>query len=429
MSPVKILIVDDDPTIRSVLDRWLAEAALGEVHQAGDGGEGLEVLSETGVDLVLLDIKMPNVGGIEMLTVLRADPKLKDLEVVIISSTGSTDEIREAMRLKIADYIRKPLDREKSMARISAAADRILEKRRARAEAERVTRPKVLVADGDESFREFARTTLDTICHCGTAGNVGQLLVKALSLQPSVILLSNNLPGLQLNFMVKKLRAMGSEVHLLGGIQDGVTTEGAAGTVSRHFMPADFRTAVSHILDAKKPSQADETAEAGEPPETDLASLLSGIEPELFNTIQSVIEKATGADPKEVESPSNETAFARRGRVRLDCDTPQVAIYAAVNSGESMMRDFALSMLGVEDENLNDETLGSSLREVLSVIGGKIKSCCAAQQVDLTLRSPETGADLPETLGEPHYRWKKFFGWDGEQVLEVSVTAIAASDG
>ena len=429
MSAVRILIVDDDPTIRSVLDRWLTEAALGEVHQAGDGGEGLEVLSETGVDLVLLDIKMPNVSGIEMLTVLRADPKLKDLEVVIISSTGSTDEIREAMRLKIADYIRKPLDREKSMARISAAADRILEKRRARAEAERVTRPKVLVADGDESFREFARTTLDSICHCETAGNVGQLLVKALSLQPSVILLSNNLPGLQLNFMVKKLRAMGSEVHLLGGIQEGVTTEGAAGTVSRHFMPGDFRTAVSRILDAKKPSQADETAETGEPAKIDLASLLSGIEPELFSTIQGVIEKATGADPKEVESPSNETAFARRGRVRLDCDTPQVAIYAAVNSGESMMRDFALSMLGVEEENLNDETLGSSLREVLNVIGGKIKSCCAAQQVDLNLGSPETGDDLSEAPGEPHYRWKKFFGWDGEQVLEVSVTAIAASDG
>ena len=188
-------------------------------------------------------------------------------------------------------------------------------------------------------------------------------------------------------------------------------------------MPADFRTAVSRILDAKKPTHTDETAETG------LASLLSGIEPELFYTIRSVIEKATGADAMEVESPPKEAAFAVRGRVRLDCDTPQVAIYASVNSGESMLRDFALSMLGVEEENLNDETLGSSLREDLNVIGGKIKSCCAAQQVDLNLGSPETGDDLPEAPGEPDYRWKKVFGWDGEQVLEVSVTAIAESDG
>ena len=429
MSAVRILIVDDDPTIRSVLGRWLTAAELGEVHQAGDGSEGLEVLSETEVDLVLLDINMPIVGGIEMLTVLRADPKLKDLEVVIISSVGSTDEIREAMRLKIADYIRKPLDRDKSMARITAAVDRIVEKRRARAEADGVTRPKLLIADCDKSFREFARTTLDAICHCETAGNVGQLLVKALRLRPGVILLSNNLPGLQLDFMVKKLGSMGAEVHLLGEAKEEVTTGGAAGTVTRHFMPADFRTAVSRILDAKKPTHTDETAETGESAETGLASLLSGIEPELFYTIRSVIEKATGADAMEVESPPKEAAFAVRGRVRLDCDTPQVAIYASVNSGESMLRDFALSMLGVEEENLNDETLGSSLREVLNVIGGKIKSCCAAQQVDLNLGSPETGDDLPEAPGEPDYRWKKVFGWDGEQVLEVSVTAIAESDG
>ena len=225
MSAVRILIVDDDPTIRSVLGRWLTAAELGEVHQAGDGSEGLEVLSQTEVDLILLDINMPIVGGIEMLTVLRADPKLKDLDVVIISSVGSSDEIREAMRLKIADYIRKPLDRDKSMARITAAVGRILEKRRVRAEADRETRPKLLIADRDESFREFARTTLNPICHCETAGNVGQLLVKALSLQPSVILLSNNLPGLQLDFMVKKLGGMGAEVHLLGKATEGVTTE------------------------------------------------------------------------------------------------------------------------------------------------------------------------------------------------------------
>ena len=400
---------------------------MGETHELEDGSEALEFLSKTQVDLVVLDINMPIVSGIEMLTLLRGDPKLKDLPVVVISAQGTSDGIREAMRLKIDDYILKPLDRDKSMDRIVAAVNRIREKRRAQAQAGRATKPKVLIADPDASFLEFARHALDPICRCEVAGNVGQLMVSAIRLQPSVILLSKDLPGLQLDFMLQKLAGPGARIYLLAEGKEEVTHEHLAGVVTRHFMAAEFRAAVSRTLDAAKPAETAGPDEAAKPAEIAVGSLLSGIEPELMGTIQGVLEKATGNDAKEIEPPSKQPVFDASGRVRLDCQEPPLAVYASVHSGDSVLRDFAKSILGVDEGSLNDEAVESSLRELLNVIGGKIKSCCADGQVDLNLRSPETGDALPEVTGQPEYQWKKVFGCDGGQVFEVSITAVAES--
>ncbi len=430
MPNLRFLIVDDDPTTRTLLARWITQARLGETHELENGSEALEFLSKTQVDLVVLGVKMPIVSGIEMLTLLRGDPKLKDLPVVIISAQGTSDGIREAMRLRIDDYILKPLDRTKSMDRIVAAVNRIQEKRRTQAQAAGTTKPKVLVADPDDSFREFARKALDPICRCEVAGNVGQLMVSAIRLQPSVILLSKDLPGLRLDFMLHKLAQPGAQIYLLAAAEEEVKHEHLAGVVTRHFMPTDFRAAVSRTLDAAKPAEtagADEAGEAAKPAEIAVGSLLSGIEPELMSTIQDVLEKATGNDAKEIEPPSEQPAFDASGRVRLDCQEPPLAVYASVQSGDSVLRDFARSMLGVDEGSLNDEAVQSSLRELLNVIGGKIKSCCAAAQVDLKLGSPETGDALPEVTGQPEYQLKKLFGWDSGQVFEVSITAVAES--
>ncbi len=432
MPNLRILIVDDDPTTRSLLARWITQARLGETHELENGSEALEFLSKTQVDLVVLDINMPIVSGIEMLTVLRGDPKLKDLPVVVISAQGTSDGIREAMRLRIDDYLLKPLDRDKSMDRIVAAVNRIQQKRRTQAQAGGTTKPKVLVADPDASFLEFARKALDPICRCEVAGNVGQLMVSAIRLQPSVILLSKNLPGLRLDFMLHKLAGPGAQIYLLAAAEEAVTHEHLTGVVTRHFMPTDFRAAVLRTLTGAKPiktagpAEADKPVEIG-PVEIAVGSLLSGIELELMSTVQGILEKATGNDAKEIEPPPKQPVFDASGRVRLDCQEPPLAVYASVHSGDSVLRDFAKSILGVDEGSLNDEAVESSLRELLNVIGGKIKSCCADGQVDLNLRSPETGDALPEVTGQPEYQWKKVFGCDGGQVFEVSITAVAES--
>ena len=85
---LNVLIVDDSAAIRKILVRVLSQTDLPikNLHEANDGAEALKILEENEVSLVLSDINMPNVDGIELLTKIRATPKWKQLSVVMITT-------------------------------------------------------------------------------------------------------------------------------------------------------------------------------------------------------------------------------------------------------------------------------------------------------------------------------------------------------
>jgi two-component system, chemotaxis family, chemotaxis protein CheY len=104
-----ILIVDDSPAIRKILQRVLrqAEIPIGAIYEAGDGKEALEVLKTQSVGLILSDINMPNMNGLELLSQLKADEASKNLPVVMVSTEGSQAKVLEAVQLGAAGYVRK----------------------------------------------------------------------------------------------------------------------------------------------------------------------------------------------------------------------------------------------------------------------------------------------------------------------------------
>jgi two-component system, NarL family, nitrate/nitrite response regulator NarL len=117
-----VLIVDDDPdvanSVRRVLDRRGLRTLL-----AGSVPEGLVALqSPEKIDLVLLDLDLPGVSGLALLKALR-DQGREDLPVVIMSGTGTIEDVIEALRNRAADYLRKPFFPEQ----LTAAVDRILD--------------------------------------------------------------------------------------------------------------------------------------------------------------------------------------------------------------------------------------------------------------------------------------------------------------
>ncbi|MEP7363001.1 MAG: response regulator [Acidobacteriota bacterium] len=111
---VDILIVDDSAAIRKILQRVLlqAEVPLGKVHEAGDGVEALAKLSEEKVGLILSDINMPNMDGLEFLGKLKSIDSLKDVPVVMITTEGGQAKVLEAVNLGAAGYVRKPFTAE-----------------------------------------------------------------------------------------------------------------------------------------------------------------------------------------------------------------------------------------------------------------------------------------------------------------------------
>ncbi len=109
-----VLIVDDSAAIRKILQRVLrqAELPLGQIFEAGDGVEALKALESQRVDLVLADINMPNMDGLQLLTQIKASDKWKHLPVVMVTTEGGESKVMSAAKLGAAGYVRKPFSAE-----------------------------------------------------------------------------------------------------------------------------------------------------------------------------------------------------------------------------------------------------------------------------------------------------------------------------
>jgi two-component system, chemotaxis family, chemotaxis protein CheY len=106
----QILVVDDSAAIRKILQRVLRQTgmSIGAIHEAGDGRQALETLAAQKVDLVLSDINMPNMDGLQLLASLRASAEWRNIPVVMITTEGGEMKVAEAVKLGASGYVRKP---------------------------------------------------------------------------------------------------------------------------------------------------------------------------------------------------------------------------------------------------------------------------------------------------------------------------------
>lgn len=112
--PYSILIVDDSLPMRSVIKRTLKASGYGngDVFEAANGGEAMELLQNNWVDLVLTDYNMPVMDGLEFVKTMRKDDVSKDIPVVVISTEGNKSKIQEFMDFGAEGYITKPFTAE-----------------------------------------------------------------------------------------------------------------------------------------------------------------------------------------------------------------------------------------------------------------------------------------------------------------------------
>src|SRR5262245_47508589 len=122
-----LLVVDDNRVNRLLLGRALEQ--LGHsVTFAENGREAMELLRKQGVDLILLDIEMPEMDGYQVLAALGADPRLRDVPVVMMSSVEEVDSVARCIEMGAEDYLFKPVNPVLLKARVGAS----LEKKRLR---------------------------------------------------------------------------------------------------------------------------------------------------------------------------------------------------------------------------------------------------------------------------------------------------------
>jgi CheY-like chemotaxis protein len=111
LRPVQILLAEDNPAdvaiIRQVLRRSRLDA---ELSVARDGEHVLECLATRRPDLLLLDLNMPRMGGLEVLDRIKADPDLRTIPVIVLTSSIAEADVERAYHSHVNAYIRKPID-------------------------------------------------------------------------------------------------------------------------------------------------------------------------------------------------------------------------------------------------------------------------------------------------------------------------------
>ena len=109
MPPRTVLIVEDDPVILRLLEVNFELEGL-EVLLAEDGADGLELAKERRPDLVVTDIMMPKLSGIELVESLKADPMTAGIPIILLSAKAQTADLKAGMDAGADDYVTKPFE-------------------------------------------------------------------------------------------------------------------------------------------------------------------------------------------------------------------------------------------------------------------------------------------------------------------------------
>jgi two-component system chemotaxis response regulator CheY len=105
----RILIVDDSPTMRQLLSFAIKRLAGVEVQEAADGVDGYKKLASGKFDLVLLDINMPVMDGLKLVSIIRGNSDYKNIPIVMVTTEGGKEAREKALSLGANAYITKPI--------------------------------------------------------------------------------------------------------------------------------------------------------------------------------------------------------------------------------------------------------------------------------------------------------------------------------
>jgi two-component system chemotaxis response regulator CheY len=105
----RILIVEDSPTMRQLLVFALRRLKEVEIVEAQDGMDGLRKVSGEHFDLALIDINMPVMDGLKLISLIRGDDSLKEIPIVVITTEGANEDRRRALELGANEYLCKPI--------------------------------------------------------------------------------------------------------------------------------------------------------------------------------------------------------------------------------------------------------------------------------------------------------------------------------
>ena len=215
MSPIErrmILVVDDEPSVREVLKRLLKQEGY-DVVLASNGKEALEVIKNDPPDMVLLDLMMPEMGGMAVCRRIRENPATRLMPVIMITAKGEVADEIKGLQRGADDYIAKPFDAQEVKARMAGLFRRCEQEESAPAAEvgmEPMGENTVLVVDDESMVRKIVIRVLKNTYpgwRVEEAADLPEAKRKIMDLEPRLVILDLHMPsgsGMELCRLVQK---------------------------------------------------------------------------------------------------------------------------------------------------------------------------------------------------------------------------------
>lgn len=250
---MRALIVDDQPGVRAMLRGILTRDFGCTVVEASSGLEGLGLLARESFDLVLLELRLPGMDGMEVLRAIRADRRLASLPVGVMSTDCGEARVREAIALGVDAYLTKPLD----ASRLAGRLQRVVARSATPAAGRRdwsglAPGGRVLVLDGNPDFLELVRATLQPRYVVEISANGPAGFLKCMEWRPDLVLMGENLGVLPGQVFIDTLRSLPelAQVPVVGMVTSGRSemTGRVDATIRRTLDPDQLRRQVARTL-------------------------------------------------------------------------------------------------------------------------------------------------------------------------------------
>lgn len=396
-----IMVCDDDLSVRYAVKRMFRQNLSVEVAEADNGLVALKALRENPVDLLVLDLNMPVLNGVETLEVIRATPELARLPVVVLTSECSGETVRRVISLGVTDYLAKPLSKPGTWERLRrVVASLHVDAHQSRPAKSHGDGPrlmaghKLLVVDGSDDFRHFMRTTFGSRFRIVEATNAIDAIDLALSTRPHAALIGRDIPQIDADTLAQKLRtlhirpdltliAVAGKAELADISRSGLYDA----CIPRSFVP----DALAREFDALGPASI---------PMAELVELCPTLRAKMVSAAEQVFGMMLKMDvePRDhvvlpFQPPYAVSAITIDVADRFTARIDLVADLASANA-------FAVAMFGVPEA-------AEALGELSNIVAGRVKHAFVSDNIAAVLGLPDTRlvedgdplARQPEALG------------------------------
>jgi len=367
-----VLVCDDDASTRYVIKRLLLQSSGCRITECADGVECLRALEQTGVDLVILDIEMPNLGGLEVLESIRRSETHQALPVILLTAERRAEVVSKLLQFGVLGYVLKPLRSERLMPFVERVRRSYRAKARPAAASDETIRldpdnPALLI-DGNADYRHFFVSYAERFGPVIAADSGLAGLAQFKRAPVNLVFVGESLGLIDSDLLCRKLRLMraGQPLRIVS-IHDAHATPdaGADDELPRSVVPDVHRAEMRRFLRLTGPLDR-------------VSGLIGDMNELLVNAAMQVFGMMLDSQVEAADLPSYGAELRAAGEITVK---KELAIGVDVRMSRADARRIAARMMLTEPEGLSDDDILASVQELANLLMGRLHARFGERQI------------------------------------------------